>query len=197
MKTFFFFGDSITLGVNDTLAGGWIGRFAGLAAQRAGLPVPPYTFYNLGVRKHSSLQIRERWASEYRSRVNDATVPYLVFCFGTVDMAAPNGNVAVPMQESTQNAQAILSEAQMKAPVLMMGPPPVKNPDHLERLNKLNETYAGLCLDLGVAYLDLLKGLPAVYVADLDDGLHPGKTGNMLIAEQLLNAPIVQGWIRS
>ena len=179
MKTFFFFGDSITLGVNDTLAGGWIGRFAGLASQRAGLPVPPSTFYNLGVRKH------------------DATVPYLIFCFGTVDMAAPNGNVAVPMQESTQNAQAILSEAQMEAPVLMMGPPPVKNPDHLERLNKLNETYAGLCLDLGVAYLDLLKGLPAVYVADLDDGLHPGKTGNMLIAEQLLNAPIVQGWIRS
>ena len=197
MKTFFFFGDSITLGVNDTLAGGWIGRFAGLASQRAGLSVPPSTFYNLGVRKHSSLQIRERWASEYRSRVNDATVPYLIFCFGTVDMAAPNGNVAVPMQESTQNAQAILSEAQMEAPVLMMGPPPVKNPDHLERLNKLNETYAGLCLDLGVAYLDLLKGLPAVYVADLDDGLHPGKTGNMLIAEQLLNAPIVQGWIRS
>lgn len=197
MKTFFFFGDSITLGVNDTLAGGWIGRFAGLASQRAGLPVPPSTFYNLGVRKHSSLQIRARWASEYRSRVNDATVPYLVFCFGTVDMAAPNGNVVVPMQESIQNAQAILSEAQMEAPVLMMGPPPVKNPDHLERLNKLNETYAGLCLDLGVAYLDLLKGLPAVYVADLDDGLHPGKTGNMLIAEQLLNAPIVQGWIRS
>ena len=147
MKTFFFFGDSITLGVNDTLAGGWIGRFAGLASQRAGLPVPPSTFYNLGVRKHSSLQIRERWASEYRSRVNDATVPYLIFCFGTVDMAAPNGNVAVPMQESTQNAQAILSEAQMEAPVLMMGPPPVKSPNHLERLNKLNETYAGLCLD--------------------------------------------------
>ncbi|MFR1534436.1 MAG: GDSL-type esterase/lipase family protein [Bilophila wadsworthia] len=169
--------------------------------RRIGVPArrpsrPPSTFY-LGVRKHSSLQIRERWASEYRSRVNDATVPYLIFCFGTVDMAAPNGNVAVPMQESTQNAQAILSEAQMEAPVLMMGPPPVKNPDHLERLNKLNETYAGLCLDLGVAYLDLLKGLPAVYVADLDDGLHPGKTGNMLIAEQLLNAPIVQGWIRS
>ena len=197
MKTFFFFGDSITLGVNDTLAGGWIGRFAGLASQRAGLSVPPSTFYNLGVRKHSSLQIRERWASEYRSRVNDATVPYLVFCFGTVDMAAPNGNVVVPMQESIQNAQAILSEAQMEAPVLMMGPPPVKNPDHLERLNKLNETYAGLCLDLGVAYLRSSKGLPAVYVADLDDGLHPGKTGNMLIAEQLLNAPIVQGWIRS
>ena len=197
MKTFFFFGDSITLGVNDTLAGGWIGRFAGLASQRTGLPVPPSTFYNLGARKHSSLQIRERWASEYRSRVNDATVPYLIFCFGTVDMAAPNGNVVVPIKDSIQNAQAILSEAQMEAPILMMGPPPVKNPEHMERLNKLNETYAGLCLDLGVAYLDLLKGLPAVYVADLDDGLHPGKTGNMLIAEQLLNAPIVQGWIRS
>ena len=197
MKTFFFFGDSITLGVNDTLAGGWIGRFAGLASQRAGLPVPPSTFYNLGVRKHSSLQIRERWASEYRSRVNDATVPYLVFCFGTVDMAAPNGNVIVPMKESIQNAQAIISEAQMEAPVLMMGPPPVKNPDHLERLNKLNETYAGLCLDLGVAYLDLLKGLPAVYVADLDDGSIPGKNGKHADCRTASQCPIVQGWIRS
>ena len=197
MKTFFFFGDSITLGVNDTRAGGWIGRFAGLASQRTGLPVPSSTFYNLGARKHSSLQIRERWASEYRSRVNDATVPYLIFCFGTVDMAAPNGNVVIPIKDSIQNAQAILSEAQMEAPVLMMGPPPVKNPEHMERLNKLNETYAGLCLDLGVAYLDLLKGLPAVYVADLDDGIHPGKTGNALIAEQLLTAPIVQSWLQS
>ena len=53
MKTFFFFGDSITLGVNDAPAGGWVGRFAGLAAQ-AGLPVPPSTFYNLGVRKHAA-----------------------------------------------------------------------------------------------------------------------------------------------
>ena len=78
MKTFFFFGDSITLGVNDTLAGGWIGRFAGLASQRAGLPVPPSTFYKLGVPKHSSLQIRERWAAEYSTRVRDATVPYLI-----------------------------------------------------------------------------------------------------------------------
>ena len=118
-------------------------------------------------------------------------------CFGTVDMAAPNGNVVVPIKDSIQNAQAILSEAQMEAPILMMGPPPVKNPEHMERLNKLNETYAGLCLDLGVAYLDLLKGLPAVYVADLDDGLHPGKTGNALIAEQLLTAPIVQSWLQS
>ena len=112
-------------------------------------------------------------------------------------MAAPNGNVVVPIKDSIQNAQAILSEAQMEAPILMMGPPPVKNPEHMERLNKLNETYAGLCLDLGVAYLDLLKGLPAVYVADLDDGLHPGKTGNALIAEQLLTAPIVQSWLQS
>lgn len=197
MKTFLFFGDSITLGVNDTFAGGWVGRFAGLASQRAGLPVPPSTFYNLGVRKHSSLQIRERWLSEYRSRINDASVPYLVFCFGTVDMAAPDGDTVVSMKDSIQNAQAILSEAQMEAPVLMMGPPPVKNPNHFERLNKLSETYAGLCLDLGVAYLDLLKKLPAVYVADLDDGLHPGKTGNMLIAEQLLNAPIMMDWLRS
>ena len=101
-ETFFFFGDSLTLGVNDNaMPGGWVSRLVLLGSQAGWYDMPPATFYNLGVRKHSSLQIRERWASEYRSRVNDATVPYLIFCFGTVDMAAPNGNVAVPMQERT------------------------------------------------------------------------------------------------
>lgn len=196
MKTFFFFGDSITLGVNDAPAGGWVGRFAGLAAQ-AGLPVPPSTFYNLGVRKHASSHIRRRWLSEYRARLNDATVPYLVFCFGTVDMAAPKGSVVVPPKESLENARAILSEAQREAPVLMISAPPVKNPEHQQRIARLDEAYAGLCRELGVEYLDLQADLPSAYVDDLADGLHPGAQGNLLIAERLLAAPIMREWFRN
>ena len=60
MKLFYFFGDSITLGVNDAPAGGWVARLAGLAGEK-GLPVPPDTFYNLGVRKNTSRMILERW----------------------------------------------------------------------------------------------------------------------------------------
>lgn len=196
MKTFFFFGDSITLGVNDAPAGGWVGRFAGLAAQ-AGLPVPPSTFYNLGVRKHASRHIRQRWLSEYRARLNDATVPYLLFCFGTVDMAAPQGSVVVPLEESLENARAVLSEARREAPVLMISAPPVKNPEHQQRIVQLDEAYAKLCRELGVEYLDLQAELPSAYVEDLADGLHPGARGNLLIAERLLAAPIMREWFRN
>lgn len=196
MKTFFFFGDSITLGVNDAPAGGWVGRFASLAAQ-AGLPVPPSTFYNLGVRKHASRHIRQRWLSEYRARLNDATVPYLLFCFGTVDMAAPQGSVAVPLEESLENARAVLSEARREAPVLMISAPPVKNPEHQQRIVQLDEAYAKLCRELGVEYLDLQAELPSAYVEDLADGLHPGARGNLLIAERLLAAPIMREWFRN
>ena len=195
MKTFFFFGDSITLGVNDALAGGWVGRFAGLAAQ-AGLPVPPSTFYNLGVRKHASRHIRQRWLSEYRARLNDATVPYLLFCFGTVDMAAPQGSVAVPLEESLENARSILSEARREAPVLMISAPPVKNPEHQQRIVQLDKAYAKLCRELGVEYLDLQAELPSAYVENLADGLHPGARGN-LIAERLLAALIMREWFRN
>lgn len=196
MKTFFFFGDSITLGVNDAPAGGWVGRFAGLAAQ-AGLPVPPSTFYNLGVRKHASRHIRQRWLSEYRARLNDATVPYLLFCFGTVDMAAPQGSVVVPLEESLENARAVLSEARREAPVFMISAPPVKNPEHQQRIVQLDEAYAKLCRELGVEYLDLQAELPSAYVEDLADGLHPGARGNLLIAERLLAAPIMREWFRN
>ena len=193
MKTFFFFGDSITLGVNDAPADGWVGRFSGLAAQ-AGLPVPPSTFYNLGVRKHASRHIRQRWLAEYRARLNDATVPYLLFCFGTVDMAAPQGAVVVPLEESLENARVILSEALQEAPVLMFSAPPVRNLEHQQRIARLDEAYANLCREIGVEYLDLQAELPSAYVEDLADGLHPGARGNLMIAKRLLAAPIMREW---
>ena len=43
MKLFYFFGDSVTLGVHDAPAGGWVARLAGKAAEK-GLNVPPATF---------------------------------------------------------------------------------------------------------------------------------------------------------
>ena len=61
MKIFHVFGDSVTLGVNDAPAGGWVARLAGKAAE-AGLPVPPDTFYNMGVRKNSSRMILSLFA---------------------------------------------------------------------------------------------------------------------------------------
>ena len=80
MKLFHFFGDSVTLGVNDAPAGGWVARLAGKAAA-AGLSVPPDTFYNMGVRKNSSRMILERWEAEFRARTMEGVPSFLLFCF--------------------------------------------------------------------------------------------------------------------
>ena len=51
-ETFFFFGDSLTLGVNDNaMPGGWVSRLVLLGSQAGWYDMPPATFYNLGVRR--------------------------------------------------------------------------------------------------------------------------------------------------
>lgn len=196
MKVFFFFGDSITLGVNDVMAGGWVGRFAGLVAQ-AGVPVPPTTFYNLGVRRHASTQIRNRWKTEFYVRKIADADPFLIFCFGTVDMAAPTGSVVVPVPDSVENARHILKTASETAPVLLVSPPPVRQADHNERIAALNTAYAELCQSLAVPYLDIYSELARspIYKNDLSDGLHPGEAGNRLIAEKLASFAPVREWL--
>ena len=79
----------------------------------------------------------------------------------------------------------------------MISAPPVKNPEHQQRIVQLDEAYAKLCRELGVEYLDLQAELPSAYVEDLADGLHPGARGNLLIAERLLAAPIMREWFRN
>lgn len=196
MKTFFFFGDSITLGVNDVIAGGWPGRFAGLLTQ-AGVPVPPTTFYNLGVRRHASTQIRNRWKTEFYARKMADADPFLLFCFGTVDMAAPTGKVVVSIPDSVENARHILKAASEVAPVILVSPPPVRQADHNERIATLNTAYAALCQELVIPYLNIYAELnqSSAYKNDLSDGLHPGEVGNRLIAEKVAGFVPIQEWL--
>ena len=92
--TWFFFGDSLTLGVNDNrMPGGWVSRLV-LLGQEAGLyRFPPATFYNLGARRQSTADLARRWRQEVDCRQMPGMVPHLVFCAGVVDMAAPGGGL--------------------------------------------------------------------------------------------------------
>ena len=174
MKTFFFFGDSITLGVNDTLAGGWIGRFAGLASQRAGLPVPPSTFYNLGVRRHTSTDIAARWQAEVASRQIPGTINHLAFCPGVVDMSPAQMR---PVDEVCATVMQMLDQASALGPVLLICPPPVKEPAMSQRIASLCEAYVTACARKGHPCADVHAALAASpeYMDDLEDGLHPGR----------------------
>ena len=192
MKLFFFFGDSVTLGVDDAPAGGWVVRLAGKAAQK-GLNVPPDTFYNMGVRKNSSRSILERWESEYRVRALEGCPVTLVFCFGTVDMAAPHAVPNVPIGESAANAREILVKAREFGDVLLVSAPPVKNEEHDQRIEALCTAYAAIAKSVGVPFVDIYHPLKeAGYIDELADGIHPGPRGNEMIAELLSSSEAMQ-----
>ena len=61
----FFFGDSITNGTGDETCLGWVTRL--MATENKSRR--DLTFYNLGVRRHTSKEIRARWESEWQARV--------------------------------------------------------------------------------------------------------------------------------
>ncbi len=197
MKLFHFFGDSVTLGVNDAPAGGWVARLAGKAAD-AGLPVPPDTFYNMGVRRNSSRMILDRWEAEFKARVMEGVPSCLLFCFGTVDMAAPKGFPNIPVGESAANAREILLKAKTFGCTALVSAPPVTDAEHCQRLDALCTAYASICRSIDVPFVDIFHPLLQMdYVKDLADGVHPGSLGNDMIATLLFRAPELSSWFKS
>lgn len=195
MKTFFFFGDSLTLGVNDPQCKGWVGRLGEKAIQ-AGVPVPPTTWYNLGARKHSSAAILQRWKSEFEARALPEGENYLVFSFGTVDMATPAGDVVIPLEQSVANARAILTEAKAIAPVMLVSPPPVAGEEHTQRLDILSTAYTSLCEDIAVPYHNIFQRIRCSgYMNDLADGIHPGAEGSEIFADLLMTSETLKDWL--
>lgn len=194
MNIFYFFGDSVTLGVNDASAGGWVARLAGMAAAQ-GLQVPPDTFYNLGARKHSSAMIMQRWEGEYLARAIEGVCPFLIFCFGTVDMASPKGAVNISTEESASHAREILQKAKTYGKAALISAPPVKDAAHCARLESLCAAYASVCTGIGVPFIDIFHPLlQNGYVNDLADGVHPGSAGNNMIAHEIIKAAPLKQW---
>lgn len=81
--TWFFFGDSVTLGVNDNVTpGGFVSRLALKGAQKGLYEFPPATFYNLGARRQTMAQIQDRFKREYEARLMPGIRSRFAFCTG-------------------------------------------------------------------------------------------------------------------
>lgn len=198
MKTFFFFGDSLTLGVNDPSLRGWIGQLSLVS----GVSVPPTTFYNLGARKHSSASIAKRWKSEVEARLIPESDPRLLFSFGVVDMATPSGRQNLSIEQSVENARTILVDAVEtygKKNVVMVSPFPVVNLEHRERIGELSAAYLDMCDDYDIAYVDIYSKLAQhePYLNNLSDGIHPGEEGHAIIADLLHDNEHILLWMHS
>lgn len=190
----FCFGDSITLGANDSEGLGWPGRLGqGLA--------PGVAIYNLGVNGDTSRDLAARWHAEASARSRNVT-GLLLFAFGFNDPAQPDGGGAqVELQDSVATARRLFEAARALSAALWIGPTPLLesvNPMRTEYASwrmynadiaRYDEAYAALAAEIGIPYLQLFPDFleSERYLTALRDGdcVHPGDDGYALIAERI------------
>ena len=196
----FFFGDSLTQGVNDCLMpGGWVSRLAVLAHKTGLCPIPRATFYNLGARRHGTADIAARWRQELENRLIPGMKPHLVFCVGVVDMAAPGGGQPADPTLTAALLHPVLEEAAATAPTLVISPPPVAAAEANARIGQLCKLQQRLCDQRGIPFAQVHELLitNSVYMDDLSDGLHPGSQGCAQMAQTLLAQQCVSEFMRA
>ncbi len=184
--TWFFFGDSVTLGVNDNVTpGGFVSRLALKGAQKGLYEFPPATFYNLGARRQTMAQIQDRFKREYEARLMPGIRSRFAFCTGTVD--ALRGTAPEAMAE---NLAGLLNEAKGIAPPLFICPPPLFDDGPRECLSRFSALASDICGRLNIPCVNIFDTLMSrSYVALLTDHIHPGPEGNELVASLLIEQP--------
>ena len=183
-----FVGDSFVTGTGDPECLGWAGRVCA-AAQRSSHDL---TYYNLGIRRETSLDIRGRWLKEVACRLPKDVDGRVVFSFGVNDTTLKNGKTRVELSDSIKNTREILSTAKRLYPTLMVGPPPITDAEKNSRVAGLSQQFETVCGELNVAYLDVFTPLQTseTWMSEIaaNDGSHPRSEGYSAMAL------LVQSW---
>ncbi|NJN85764.1 MAG: lipase [Leptolyngbyaceae cyanobacterium SL_7_1] len=180
-----FVGDSFVNGTGDPECLGWSGRLC--ASQcRQGRAI---TYYNLGVRRETSADIRDRWFKEVSCRLPAPEGGRVVFSFGTNDTTLESQGTRVKLADSIKNTHTILSLAIQHYPVLMISPPPIADDAQNSRTADLVTHFAQLCYELTVPYLNVFAPLQqsAVWQREVQtgDGAHPAAAGYATLASMI------------
>ncbi|HCF26651.1 MAG TPA: lipase [Cyanobacteria bacterium UBA11049] len=183
-----FLGESFVNGTGDPECLGWAGRIC-VNANRKGYDI---TYYNLGVRRETSCELKNRWLREVSYRLPKEYDGKIVFSFGVNDTTLENGKTRVEIVDSIGNIRNILTEVKQLYPVLMVSPPPVAELEQSQRIGSLSKQFASVCNELNVPYLDAFSILSKSNIwideAKNHDGAHPRAAGYTEFAE------IVQNW---
>ena len=188
-----FVGDSYVAGVGDPEHRGWVGRVVA-GSYRDGRPV---TAYNLGVRRDTSDDVRRRLPAETGARWVAGCDNRLVVSFGVNDTTEVGGAVRVPPERSVANLRGIADGVVAEGvPLLVVGPPPVADPDQNERIAALDGLFAESA-DGAFPYVSVFGALQVeldgVRAVALGDGAHPGAEGYRLLAELVM--PAWEEWL--
>jgi lysophospholipase L1-like esterase len=82
---------------------GWTGRVC-VNANGKGADI---TYYNLGIRRETSTQLKQRWLEEVSLRLPKEYDSRVVFSFGVNDTVIENGNTRVNLVELIANTREI------------------------------------------------------------------------------------------
>jgi lysophospholipase L1-like esterase len=193
-----FFGDSFVNGTGDDACLGWVGRACAASRQRG----VDLTCYNLGIRRDTSADIRQRWRREALARLPAEHDGRLVFSFGANDccLREDGGQVRVPDDQSLANAREILATARDWRPTLMVGPLPVGDSDADEKIAALSTAFVPLCAALGVPYLEVfhLAAHSIIWAREVaaGDGAHPNALGYTVVSDAFQRWAPWQDWHR-
>ncbi|WP_328290321.1 GDSL-type esterase/lipase family protein [Nocardia aurantiaca] len=173
-----FVGESFVAGVGDQRCLGWAGRLAA----RATAAGQPLTYYNLGIRRENSTELRGRWEAECEPRLPAGADCRVVISTGVNDTQIENGRPRIDSGDSVRNLADILRRAREKGwQALVVAPPPNVDDEHNARLLVLDRRYADLCEEAGVPYLRAHQPLREnrIWMRDIaaGDGYHPGAAG--------------------
>jgi acyl-CoA thioesterase-1 len=188
-----FFGDSFVAGVGDPAGQGWVGRVVA-SSFAAGLPL---VAYNLGIRAETSLEVAARWRDEARPRTRAQAAAYgVVFAFGANDATEEEGHVRVEQGRTVDALAGLLDgAARLGLPALVIGPAPVCEPAHDDRIRALSGALAPVAARRRVPYIAVVDALcaSAAWAAEAaaGDGAHPGAGGY----EELARLVLAGGWL--
>jgi acyl-CoA thioesterase I len=190
-----FFGDSFVNGTGDPAYLGWAGRLCQAARQRG----HDVTYYNLGIRRETSGEFRDRWLGEARSRLPPEPDGRLVFSFGVNDTTMEGAATRVGLSQTLLNARLILESAQQAWPALLVGPPPVADETQNGRIAELCDGLGGVAGALSVPYLAVCAPLRATPLwmaeAAAGDGAHPSAGGYATLAALVEAWPAWRAWV--
>lgn len=181
-----FIGDSLTQGVGDSQALGFVGRLARESFALDPARARALTICNMGVRGDSSVRIKERWRAEAERRRRQGEDTAFVFSFGAAD-----GKHKVPYWDTLASARDILSGAAGLGRTLFIAPPPAYDPEWSADIRQLGMAIRGICDEHGLPSFDFHAPLAAdaVYMASLEaDGIHPDAAGYERMAG------LLRGW---
>lgn len=193
-----FIGDSFVNGTGDPECLGWSGRICS-AACKAGLDV---TYYNLGIRRDTSHDIAARWQREAALRLPPDVDGRLVFSFGVNDCTlGDDGHPRLTQEAANTAARSIFGQAGRWLPTLMIGPPPIGEPDVNARIQARLPNLAAACAEGAIPFLDVFAPLShsTVWMREVSagDGAHPGAAGYSLLAELIMEWAAWQSWVGS